>query len=347
MNDAVPLEPRSTPSATPPAEPAPATAAPAGLLSYLPVALFGSTMGLTGLALAWRMAHAHFGAPAWVGSTLGAVAVLAFVALAFAYAVKALTGFAAVRAEFNHPIAGNMFGTPLISLLLLPLLLADISLPLARAVWIVGAIGMTAFAWLIVSRWISVKQQLAHATPAWIVPVVGMIDIPLAAPALQLPVHGVMVFALAVGLFFAVPLFTMILSRLLFQDPLPAPLQPSLLILLAPFAVGFSSYVTTTGSIDTFAQALYMLMLFLLTVLVGRLRLLAACCPFRVSWWAVSFPLSAAAAAALRYAGWANDGVADAIAVVLLAFATIVIVGLLLRTVLGIARGELRALAGA
>lgn len=342
MNDAVPLE--SPDTATPAPNAAATATAQAGTLSYLPVALFGSTMGLTGLALAWRMAHAHFGAPAWVGSTLGAVAVLAFVALAVAYAIKALSGFAAVRAEFNHPIAGNMFGTPLISLLLLPLLLADISLPLARAVWIVGAVGMTVFAWLIVSRWISVRQQLAHATPAWIVPVVGMIDIPLAAPALQLPVHGVMVFALAVGLFFAVPLFTMILSRLLFQDPLPAPLQPSLLILLAPFAVGFSSYVTTTGSIDTFAQALYMLMLFLLAVLTGRLRHLAACCPFRVSWWAVSFPLSASAAAALRYAAWANDGVADAVAVVLLAFATVMIAGLLVRTLLGIARGELRTL---
>jgi tellurite resistance protein len=327
-----------------PAAPAAALPAPTGTLAYLPVALFASSMGLTGLALAWRMAHLRFGLPAWIGDALGAVAVLVFVALAVAYAVKAATSFAAVQAEWRHPIAGNMFGTPLISLLLIPMLLADVDLALARAVWIVGAIGMILFAWMIVGRWMRVRQQLAHATPAWIVPVVGLIDIPLAVPALHLPVQSVMVFALAVGLFFAVPLFTMILSRLMFEEPLPPALQPSLLILLAPFAVGFSAYVTTTGAVDTFAQALYMLMLFLLAVLVGRLRHLPGCAPFRVSWWAVSFPLAASSTAALRYAAWADDAFGDAVAIVLLAFASVVILGLLGRTVIGIARGELRTL---
>lgn len=318
-----------------------------GTLSYLPVALFGSVMGLCGLAVAWRLAHQLYGAPEWAGQLIGAAAVLAFIALAIGYGIKALTGFHTVRAEFHHPIAGNLFGTALISLLLLPIQIAPYDLPLARTLWAVGAVGMTLFAWLIVSRWLHVRQLAAHATPAWIVPVVGMLDVPLAVPALQWPqMHGVMMLGLAVGLFFAIPLFTLIMSRLLFEEPLPAAMQPSLLILLAPFSVGFSAYVATTGQIDGFAQALYMLTLFILAVLLGRLRHLRSCCPFRVSWWAVSFPLASAATAALRYAGAAQSGVTDAIAIVLLAFATVVIVGLLLRTLTGIARGELKTLTG-
>lgn len=314
-------------------------------LDYLPVGLFGSVMGLTGLSVAWRLAHARYGAPAWAADAIGAVAVAAFVAVALGYAVKLAAAPAAVRAEFRHPIAGNLFGTVLISLLLLPIILAPVSLRLAQVVWGAGAIGMVAFAWMIVSCWMSDRQQVAHATPAWIVPVVGLLDVPLAVPSLGLPpMHGVMVLGLAVGLFFALPLFTLIFSRLLFEPPMPDALQPTLLILAAPFAVGFSTYVATTGQVDLFAEALYVLTLFMLAVLLGRLRHLPRCCPFRVSWWAVSFPLAASAIAALRFAVAEPGFVTDAIALALLALATLTIAGLLVRTLAGVARGELRTL---
>ncbi len=191
------------------------------------------------------------------------------------------------------------------------------------------------------------RQQVAHATPAWIIPVVGLLDIPLALPTLSLPpMHGLMVFALAVGLFFAIPLFTLIVSRLIFEAPMPDALLPSLLILIAPFAVGYSTYVLTAGHADLFANALYMLTLFMLAVLLGRLRQLRSCCPFRVAWWAVSFPLAASAIAGLRFATVEPGLVTDAIAIVLLGLATIAVGGLLVRTLIGVARGELRTLSG-
>ena len=316
-------------------------------LDYMPVGLFGSVMGLTGLSVAWRLAHARFGVSDWLADSVGAAAVLAFVALSLGYGVKLVTAPQAVRKEYEHPIAGNLFGTILISLLLLPIILQPLSLTLARMVWIVGAVGMVTFAWLIVSRWMSDRQQIAHATPAWIIPVVGLLDVPLALPYLDLPqLHLLMVLGLAVGLFFAIPLFTLIFSRLVFEPPMPDALKPSLMILVAPFAVGTSTYAVTTGQIDVFAQSLYVLTLFLLAVLVGQLRHLIQCCPFRFSWWAVSFPLAASAIAALRIAVAMRTWLTDAIAIVLLAFATVVIAGLLARTLIGLVRGELRTLSG-
>ena len=79
------------------------------------------------------------------------------------------------------------------------------------------------------------------------------------------------------GLFFALPLFTLIFSRLLFEPPLPDALKPSLLILAAPFAVGYSTYTVTTEDTDLFAQSLYTLTLhtltlFILAVLIGQSR---------------------------------------------------------------------------
>jgi tellurite resistance protein len=324
---------------------APAASAAPTTLGWLPVGLFGAVMGLTGLSLAWRLAHQAFGAPAVIGQAVGGVALVSFAVLVVAYGIKAAAGFAAVRAEFVHPVGGNLFGTPLISLLLLPFLLADVSLALARLTWVLGAIGMTVFAWTVVMRWLSVRHTPAQVAPAWIVPVVGMLDIPLAVPVLRWDgLHGVMVFGLAVGLFFALPLLAMVLSRLVMEEPLPAALQPSLLILVAPFAVGFSAYVATFGRVDAFAQGLVMVMLFLLPVLLGRLAHLPVCAPFRLGWWAGSFPLAAAAVAGLRYASVAGSGVMDAIALVVLGVATLVIGMFGVQTVRGIVAGRLREL---
>jgi tellurite resistance protein len=331
---------------TPASYGSPVATARVGRLGYLPVALFGSVMGLCGLASAWRLAHRVYGLPLWIAQAIGALAVLAFLLIGFGYAMKWITGPEAVKAEFAHPIAGNLFGTLFISLLLLPIPLADVSVPFARAVWVVGAISMIVFAWFVIMRWLSQRQHPAHATPAWIVPVVGLIDIPLAVPAIQIDgIEGFLLLALAVGLFFAVPLFTLIFSRLIFEEPMATALQPSLLILLAPFAVGFSAYVNVVGEVDRFAGALYMLTLFLLTVLVGRLRYLAKACPFRLAWWAVSFPLAGSAAAAVRYAGYAPSAITHGIAIFLLASVTVLLLLMAARTLWSVIRGELEALA--
>ncbi|WGE30890.1 SLAC1 anion channel family protein (plasmid) [Edwardsiella tarda] len=318
-----------------------------GYLDYLPIALFGSVMGLAGLATSWQLAERFFGLPNWISQGIGLFALLVFVVLSFAYLIKAISNYTVVRAEFRHPIAGNLFGTPLISLLLLPIIIANYNLLLARTVWVIGAVGMVWFAWFSVMRWLSQRQQTAHATPAWMVPVVGLLDLPLAMPALQWQSSypQVMMFALSIGLFFALPLFTLITARLLFDTPLPVALQPSLLILLAPFSVGFSSYVTTFGQVDTFADALYMLTLFMLCVLIGRIQNLPRTCPFRLSWWSVGFPLASSVGCALRYAAHHPSPLSQGIALLLLAGVSLLLLWMVVRTLHGIVRGRLRTLA--
>ena len=53
------------------------TAAPAApvrsQLEYLPVGLFGSVMGLTGLSVAWRLALTHYGGPHWLAPIPSAI----------------------------------------------------------------------------------------------------------------------------------------------------------------------------------------------------------------------------------------------------------------------------------
>lgn len=316
-----------------------------GRLAYLPVSLFGSVMALSGLALAWRLAAAHFGLPASIGEVLGLLAAGVFVALMLCYGIKCVESAAAVRAEFAHPVAVNFFGTPIISLLLLAAVTAPYSVALTYALWGAGTASMLGFAWLIVSRWMSVRQQIAHATPAWMIPVVGTLNISIAGVTLGLPgAHALSAFGLAVGLFFAVPLFTMILSRLIFEEPMSQPLQPSLMILVATFAVGFSAYLSVVGRVDLFASSLFFLAVFMFTVLVPRLLRLRSATPFHISWWAVSFPLAAMANAALKFAMHRPSWPTEAFALAILAFTSLVILSQGVRTIAVIARGELPAM---
>lgn len=177
-----------------------------------------------------------------------------------------------------------------------------------------------------------------------IVPAVGLLDVPLAAPSLHPPAqwHGVLALCWAAGLFLSVLLIAIVVSRLMFEAPMPPTMKPTLLILLASAVVGMSSYVAISGGrLDLFAQGLFGIGLFMLAVLVGRLRS-ALRAPFKLSWWAASFPLAACAIASLQVAAAAESPLADGMAVLLLAFASLVIGVLLLRTLRSVGQGRLR-----
>ena len=317
------------------------------LLAHLPVGLFGAATGIGGLGAAWRLAHQDLGLPVWPSEILITLSLIAFAAMSIAYALKAATETSAVRAELSHPISGNLLGLVPIGLMLLPIPLAPLVPSLATALWAVGAVSCLIFTAVALFRWMSSRQLAEMALPAWIIPVAGPLNLPIALPALGLGnEQQLAMFAFAIGLFFSSLVFALIFSRLLFQPAPPAEAMPALLILTAPFSIGYSAYRVVTGHVDLFAQGLFMIDLLLLCVLVPLLRHLPRCCPFRVTWWAVSFPLAASTIAALHFAAstptWVNGGIALA----LLSVTTLIVLWLLIRTTIGILRGELRQLVG-
>jgi len=83
-----------------------------------------------------------------------------------------------------------------------------------------------------------------------------------------------------------------VFNRIIFHQPMPEKLLPTLFILIAPPAVGFISYIKLTGDLDAFARVLYYFALFLSLLLVSQLPRFARL-PFFLSWWAYSFPLAA------------------------------------------------------
>jgi tellurite resistance protein len=302
-----------------------------GSVQFLPVNLFGSVMGISGLSLAWRQASKLFGTSPVIADIIGIVAVLMFIALSIGYISKWALYPQKVANEFTHPISGNFFGTITIAILLLSSVLGTYSQGLGQVVWMIGTLTTLVLSFVIVSRLLKGNQESGNAVPAWLIPGVATIDIAVAGGTMPFAwAHEINLLSLAIGGIVALVFFTMIVSRLIHQAPLPAGLTPSMIIMIAPFEVGFLGYTNFMQRIDQFASILFYFGLFLFIVLF--FKVFKKSVPFGASWWAVSFPMAALSNAALKYAMFVHSWLLIAIAAVILALLSIVLVVLFIRT---------------
>ena len=135
-------------------------------------------------------------------------------------------------------------------------------------------------------------------------------------------------------------LLTLVINRLIFHDPLPQRLHPTLVILIAPPAVAFIAYMRLGGEVDAFARILlnagYVFAAVVATQL-PRFRTL----PFALSWWALSLPIAALAVASRLFAERAASTAHLMIGLGLVALLAVGILGLALRTLKAIARLEI------
>ena len=94
------------------------------------------------------------------------------------------------------------------------------------------------------------------------------------------PAHEMKTLLALIVLFFAAPLFTLILSRLIFEEPMLAPQQPSLLMLVVTFAVSFSSYTSVAGRWPSLRVRSLISVCSMFAVLVPKLLRLRSGMPF-------------------------------------------------------------------
>jgi tellurite resistance protein len=180
--------------------------------------------------------------------------------------------------------------------------------------------------------------EIQHLNPAWFIPIVGNVLVPLVGVALGL--IEVSWFFFSVGILFRLILFVIVLYRVLFNAPLEERLMPTLFILMAPPAATFAACVQLTGGLDPFAHALYSSGLFLTLLLatqIGRPLRVA----FSLAAWAYAFPLAAMTIATL---GMYRQTGALGFAVLgwtLLSLVSLVVVNLLARTVRAVAGGKI------
>lgn len=307
-------------------------------LEHMPIALFSMVMGTTGLALVWLKAHSVLGTPAVVGEGLRGAASTLFVLLLVSYGLKVLRYPRAVRMEMRHPVRIHFFPTVSISLLLLAIAYLESAPEAAFWLWIAGAALHLSLTLAIFGSWIHhTHYAIQHANPAWFIPVVGNIIVPVAGVRLASP--ELSWFFFSIGLVFWIVLLTIVLYRLFFHEPLPARLAPTLFILLAPPSVGFIAYTLLTGGVDAFARVLYYTALFLALLLASNaVRFLRL--PFFISAWAYSFPLAALTLATLVMHDRLPNPVFKLLGFGLLAILSMVVAALAARTLIAVGRRQ-------
>lgn len=311
-----------------------------GSIKNLPINLFGAVMGLAGLSLAWQSASEYVAYAQMIGAVIGGFAILVFIALVAGYLTKWVKYPAAVKAEFNHPISGNFFGTVTIALLLLSAVVGSASTLISQGLWMLGSLLTMILAAIVLSRLLSGNQESQYAVPAWLIPGVAALDIAVTGAHMPMAwAYEFNLFAMAVGSVIALVFFTRIFSRLVHEPVMAKGMTPSLMILIAPFEVGFLAYTNFFGSVDYFASVLFYFGLFLFGVLAFKVFRQAA--PFSPAWWAISFPIAALSNAALKYADAKGGVILEAIAYLILAFLTIALAVLTVKTLKILFNGKL------
>ena len=308
-------------------------------LAHLPVTFFAVLMGLFGLSLAWHAAAGSFALAETVARAALWLGVGCFVAIGALYLAKLIRHPRAVAAEWHHPVRLAFFPTITISLLLMATAIHDYRPEIALPLWLVGVAGQGVLTVAVISGWISHRAfEVGHLTPAWFIPAVGNVIVPMAGAPLGWPETSWLFFS--AGMIFWLILLVLVFNRLIFHAPIPARLFPTLVILIAPPAVAFVSYLRLVGGVDPFAHVLLncgYVFAILVAVQVPKLMRL----PFALSWWALSFPLAALTSASFLY-GRAMDSTAHiGIGLGLLAMLSAVVAGLVGRTLLAIWRDEI------
>ncbi len=299
-------------------------------LQYVPVTLFTVVMGLCGFTLALRAGENSLGlthAASWAAHSL---TMAVFAAVALGYLAKAIRHPAAVAAEWRHPVKLAFFPAISIALVLMSIVMLAPAPAIAHVMWLIAVPMQLVLTLAVVSGWIGARAfQHGHLSPAWFIPAVGNVIVAIGGVPLGYP--EISWFFTSVGLIFWLVLLSLVMNRLIFHDPLPERLQPSLVILIAPPSVGFLAWVQLVGGVDAFAHVLLnCAYLFTLIVAVQLPRLLKL--QFSLSFWALSFPMAGVTIASFTYAEAVGSPGHRLIGLALLGALCVIIGGLLWRT---------------
>ena len=299
-------------------------------LALFPVSFFSSVMGMAGFSIAIAKAESIYALEPKVSLVLSVITMLLFLLLLVIYSLKFIKEKEAVIKELHHPIKISFFPTISISLLLLSICMLHTNTELANVLWLIGSSLHLGFTLYVMNAWINHDYfNINHMNPAWFIPIVGNILVPIAG--VPLGYADISWFFFSIGIVFWPVLLTIIYYRVIFHPALPDKLVPTFFILIAPPAVGFLSYMQLNGELDNFARVLYFSSLFFTLLVFTQFRRFSKL-QFFLSWWAYSFPLAAVSIASLRMYEITQNMMYSVIAIILLTVLTSFISMLIIRT---------------
>ncbi len=276
-------------------------------LSCFPVQFFAVLMGISGVTIVYAKAYHVFNFSLFWYLALLSINTILFFIIFTIYLIKWIKYPEKVKEEINHPVKSSFVPAISISFLLLSIAYYDYAPTVSVTFWLIGAPLHLFFTLKTINFWIKSEHlNINHINPAWFIPVVGNLLVPVIGVDVM-PV-SISIFYFAVGLFFWIILFTIIMYRMIFHNPLSEKLVPTLFILIAPPAVAFISYFRITfGSIDIMSMMLYSIAIIIVLLMFTKIKIFIKA-KFFISWWAYTFPLAAISIASiLMYMTYPNN----------------------------------------
>jgi len=227
--------------------------------------------------------------------------------------------------DLKNPIIGQFFATMPIACLVMSAdflivgvnyMNTDLAIELAKIFWVVGAVIAVLISIIIpLQGFISQEVKIESLNPAWFMPPVSLIVIPVAGAKLipywpidwQLSMLVLNYISWGSGFFLFLILEVICLYRFICYPPLPGKLAPTFWINLGPIGAGTIALLTLGNASTDFLGA-YVLSIFNIFALFlwgfGLWWLICALfltvyyfshknLPFSLSWWAFTFPLGA------------------------------------------------------
>ncbi|OCL91107.1 SLAC1 anion channel family protein [Aliarcobacter thereius] len=263
---------------------------PSNRLQFFPIMMFAIVMGMGGLTLVFQKLRLISNFPSYIPKISLLITTILFFFIAISYLLKIIFYKEEVKKELNHPIRINFFAAFSISILILSASFRDYDINISKILFYFGAIFHIYFTFYTIRFWINNSLEIVHSNPAWFIPIVGNLIIPISG--IDFLSNQVLIFYFSIGIFFWIVLFSIILNRIMFHQPFAAKFLPTMFILIAPPAIGFISYIKLTNSLDFFAQILFSLGIFF-TILVAFMYKNFLKIRFFISWWAFTFPMAA------------------------------------------------------
>lgn len=258
-------------------------------LQYFPVMMFAVIMGFSGITLAYKKASEVFLLPEIIYQTLSYITACLAVIIALIYIVKLFKYPGEVKKEIKHPVRVNFFAAISISMLLLSTVFHEYE-NIAFPLFVIGTGLQTFFTFYTITYWLNKNIELAHSNPAWFIPVVGNIIVPIAGDGFA-DIY-LLDFFFSLGIFFWIILTAIIFNRIIFHGMLAQKFLPTLAIFIAPPSVGMLSYLKLQGAYDMFAVILFNVALTFGLILLALIKNFYKI-KFFISWWAFTFPMAA------------------------------------------------------
>lgn len=299
----------------------------------IPLNTLAIPLGLAGLAQVWTVGTSTLGLPSGLGQAFWLTAAISWV---WTLAVHVHRGTRTDQ-QFSHQLMHFAQG-PLAALLPIAAMLIGAGLhrtvPLAGTVLtLISMAAAAAFAAWILSFWMRGEMPLESVHGGYFLPIsaAGLVG---ALTAAETGLDWLAVGSFAIGIFFWLVISVFFFLRLALRPAMPAPLIPTLAIMIAPPAVASAAWLRISGGQPNHLfeglSAMTAFMVLIQIMLLPRYRAL----PFSLGFWSFTFPVASVAALAITWLNQLQPFAWQAITVAVLAAVTALVLAIATKSIL-------------